>query len=289
MKSSKSPRRKAQFWRESLQTIRRNKSVSAVYFVLRLAVIIIAVLSVLGGNYENLFICILVLVLFLLPSFIQRKLQIELPSTLEIIIICFIFAAEIMGELQNYFVQYPNWDTMLHTLSGFLLAAVGFSMVDLLNRNKPESFNLSPLFLALVAFCFSMTAGVLWEFFEFLMDRVFLLDMQKDTVIHTISSVALDASRQNIPIVLEQIQDVSVNGQSLGLGGYLDIGLYDTMEDLFVNFIGAVVFSTIGFFYVRNRINHRTDASQKLVEQFVPRVHNPVESPEEPDSHPADT
>lgn len=277
MKKTRHHREKVPFFKESLQTIKRNKLVSAVYFILRFAVIAIAVLSLLGGNYENLFICILVLILFLLPSFFQRKLQIELPSTLEIIIICFIFAAEILGELQNYFVQYPNWDTMLHTLSGFLLAAVGFSMVDILNRNKPESFNLSPLFLALVAFCFSMTAGVLWEFFEFLMDRVFLLDMQKDTIVHTISSVALDASKQNIPIVIKNITDVTVNGQSLGLGGYLDIGLYDTMEDLFVNFIGAVVFSTIGYFYVRNQANHRNDASQKVVSQFVPRIRNEAE------------
>ena len=282
MKKKQRKTEKAPFFKESLQTIKRNKAVSAVYFILRFAVIAIAVLSLLGGNYEHLFICILVLILFLLPSFFQRKLQIELPSTLEIIIICFIFAAEILGELQNYFIQYPNWDTMLHTLSGFLLAAVGFSMVDILNRNKPESFSLSPLFLARVAFCFSMTAGVLWEFFEILVERVFLLDLQKDTGVHTISSVARDASRQNIPIVIKDITDVAVNGQSLGLGGYQDIGLYDTMEDLFVNFIGAVVFSTIGYFYVRNQSNHRNDASQKVVSQFVPRIRTGVEPSDSP-------
>lgn len=256
----------------ALQYIKRHKAVASVYFILRFAVIAIAVLSCLNGNYENLFICILVLLLFMLPAFIQRRLNIELPSTLEIIILCFIFAAEILGELQNYFIQYPNWDTMLHTLSGFLLAAVGFSMVDILNRNKPESFSLSPIYLALAAFCFSMTAGVLWEFFEFGMDRLFHMDMQKDTIIHVISSVTLDPTNQNIPVTIKGITDMSINGQSLGLGGHLDIGLYDTMEDLFVNFIGAVVFSTIGFFYVRNQRSHKNDASQKVVSQFVPRV-----------------
>lgn len=280
---------KDQFFKGSLQYIKRHKSVAAVYFILRFAVIAIAVLSCLAGNYENLFICILVLILFLLPTFIQRHLHIELPSTLEIIILCFIFAAEILGELQNYFIQYPHWDTMLHTLSGFLLAAVGFSLVDLLNRNRPESFNLSPIYLALVAFCFSMTVGVLWEFFEFSMDRLFEMDMQKDTIVRTISSVALDPTNQNIPITIREITDVAVNGESLGLGGYLDVGLYDTMEDLFVNFIGAVVFSTFGFFYVKNAREHRSDATQKVVSQFVPRVRSVEEQSEEggPSSDPS--
>ena len=98
-----------------------------------------------------------------------------------------------------------------------------------------------------------MTIGVIWEFFEFGMDTIFGLDMQKDTIVSNIHSVMLDPTNSNIPIGIEGITDVIVNGQSLGLGGYLDIGLIDTMKDLIVNFVGAVVFSVIGFFYVKNR------------------------------------
>ena len=155
---------------------------------------------------------------------------------------------------------------MLHTTSGFLCAAIGFSLVNLLNKDNRISLSLSPLYMAIAAFCFSMTIGVLWEFIEFSADRLFLLDMQKDTVITTISSVTLDATNSNTPIVIRNINDVAVNGQSLGLGGYLDIGLYDTMEDLFVNFIGAVVFSLFGYFYVKHQ------GKGKLVESLVPRV-----------------
>ena len=108
-------------------------------------------------------------------------------------------------------------------------------------------FTLSPVFIAVVAFCFSMTIGVVWEFFEFAMDRFFLLDMQKDTVVHTISSVMLDPDGGNVPYMIRGITDTAVNGQKLGLGGYLDIGLIDTMKDLLVNFIGAAVFSFIGY------------------------------------------
>ena len=98
-----------------------------------------------------------------------------------------------------------------------------------------------------------MTIGVIWEFFEFGMDQIFNLDMQKDTVIHTISSVSLNSSGENIPIIIKDIQDVTVSGKDLALGGYLDIGLIDTMQDLLVNFIGALVFSILGFFYVKNK------------------------------------
>lgn len=245
---------------------KQRPKVFTVYVILRLLVVAALVRSAMLKEYESMFVCLLVLVLFMLPSFLERKLKIELPDTLEIIILVFIFAAEILGELECYFIQYPNWDTMLHTTSGFLCAAIGFSLVNLLNKDNRISLSLSPLYMAIAAFCFSMTIGVLWEFIEFSADRLFLLDMQKDTVITTISSVALDATNSNTPIVIRNINDVAVNGQSLGLGGYLDIGLYDTMEDLFVNFIGAVVFSLFGYFYVKH------EGRGKLVSSLVPRV-----------------
>ena len=245
---------------------KQRPKVFTVYVILRLLVVAVLVRSAMLQEYESMFVCLLVLVLFMLPSFLERKLKIELPDTLEIIILVFIFAAEILGELECYFIQYPNWDTILHTTSGFLCAAIGFSLVNLLNQDNRISLSLSPLYMAIAAFCFSMTIGVLWEFIEFSADRLFLLDMQKDTVITTISSVALDATNSNTPIVIRNINDVAVNGQSLGLGGYLDIGLYDTMEDLFVNFIGAVVFSLFGYFYVKH------EGRGKLVSSLVPRV-----------------
>ncbi len=247
------------------------KSVFVVYVVLRFLVLAALVLSCIGGNWENAFICLLVLFLFLLPLLFEASFKVELPSTLQIIILIFIFAAEILGELQSYFVRYAHWDTVLHTTWGFLCAAVGYSLVDILNRNKKIRFSLSPIYLALVAFCFSMTIGVLWEFFEFGVDYFFHKDMQKDTIIHAFSSVTLDPTQSNIPIRVEGITDVAINGESLGLGGYLDIGLYDTMEDLFVNFLGAVVFSTLGF------LDAKTGGKLKLVSRFVPQV------PEEPE------
>ena len=247
-------------------TIRKQPAVFAVYVVLRVIVIAELVSSILRGEFESAFICLLVLFLFILPFFIQQNFGIQLPSTLEIIILLFIFAAEILGELKCYFITYPNWDSILHTTTGFLCAATGFALIDILNRNSRIKFQLSPAYVALAAFCFSMTVGVLWEFFEFGMDRLFQMDMQKDTVVQSITSVMLDPTNSNIPVTIDGIHSVTVNGADLGFDGYLDIGLYDTMEDLFVNFIGAVTFSIIGYFYVKHR------GKGKLAQAFIPTL-----------------
>ncbi len=238
--------------------IENKKQVHLIYGLLILSVILVMIAQFFNGDYENVFLCFLTLILFAMPSLIERKLSIDLPDTLEIIILLFIYAAEILGEISAYYIQFPGWDTMLHTLNGFLCAAIGFSLVDLLNRHEKLTLDLSPFFMAITAFCFSMTVGVLWEFFEYLMDTVFLFDMQKDTILTTFSSVTLDPTNTNQAILMQNIQDVILvygNGhqQALELGGYLDIGLYDTMKDLFVNFIGAAVFSTLGYFYIKSK------------------------------------
>lgn len=248
--------------------IREHKSSFVVYMVLRIMVILMMILQIFNKNYENVFLCVLTLLLFIVPSFIQVNLKIELPTALEITILVFIFAAEILGEIQAYYIKFPFWDTVLHTINGFLMAAIGFALADILNRSKKISFQLSPAFLAIVAFCFSMTIGVIWEFFECGMDLFFGFDMQKDTIVNSISSVMLDPTGGNTPTAIHNITDVMVNGKSLGLGGYLDIGLLDTMKDLFVNFIGAVVFSVIGYFYVKSR------GQGKFAKRFIPRLKN---------------
>ena len=253
----------------------QKKSVTAVYLTLRLMVILVMVAQFFHGNFENVFLCILTLILFLLPTMFERKLKVDLPDTLQIIILLFIFAAEILGEIRAYYTTYQGWDTMLHTLNGFLCAAIGFSLVDMLNREERFSLELSPAFMAIVAFCFSMTIGILWEFFECAMDLFFLLDMQKDSVVNQIATVMLDPTGGNTVVVIKDITDVIVvaGGEeiSLGLGGFLDIGLLDTMKDLFVNLIGAVVFSVVGYFYVKSR------GQGRFAGRFIPKVHSKLE------------
>lgn len=240
-----------------------------VYMIIRIIIIICMILQILRGDLHNALLCLLSLILLLIPFFIQRGFKITIPSTLETIIFLFIFAAEILGEINNFYGIIPFWDTMLHTLNGFLAAAIGFSLIHLLNQNS-KNFNLSPIYLCLVAFSFSMTIGVLWEFFEFGADKLLKLDMQKDRIIEKFSSVNFDPEKDNNAIIVDDvgytiIYDKDGNVLQKIEGGYLDIGIIDTMKDLFVNFIGAIVFSIFGYIYlISSKQNH-------LIANLVPQ------------------
>lgn len=224
--------------------------------------------QIIRGDINGAFLCIVSLILFTIPTLIKTKLKITLPSLLEIIIYLFIFSAEILGEIYNFYGNIPNWDVILHTINGFLCAAVGFSLVDLLNKNS-KKLKLSPIYVTIVAFCFSMTVGVCWEFYEYIADKVFLFDMQKDTLITTLATVELDPKKSNNTVIIKDIEKTVLydkDGKELVVidGGYLDVGINDTMEDLFVNLIGAITFSIIGYFYIKNRDKY------KFAKNFIP-------------------
>lgn len=249
----------------------QHKATAILFLVLRFFVVLVMVRKLFLHEWESVFICVLTLFLFVLPSIASSILKITLPSVLEIIILLFIFSAELLGELNSFYIRIPHWDTMLHTINGFCCAAVGFALVDMLNRNKKFSLKLSPLYLAIAAFCFSMTIGVLWEVFEYSADTFFGKDMQKDTVVSAINSTMLDPTKSNKIVQISDISDVVIvhsdgSEEALGVGGYLDVGINDTMKDLIVNLIGAVVFSVIGYFYVK------TKGKGKFAKEFIPQV-----------------
>lgn len=242
--------------------------------VLSFFVILTIVRQFFLGNYHNIFLGVLTLVLFALPKIAEKRLDVTIPAGLEAIILLFIFSAEILGEINAFYLKMPLWDTILHTVNGFLMAAIGFALIDIFNRSEKFTTKMSPYFVAFTAFCFSMTAGVIWEFFEFFMDYFLGSDMQKDWIVPFINSVKLNPDGFNIPVKII-VDSLIVNGEDLNLGGYLDIGLTDTMKDLFVNFIGAIVFTFIGIPYLKHQgkgkiaaalipvVNDKTDETRK--------------------------
>lgn len=248
-----------------MEQIKSHKGVYLLYIVLRVLVAGIMLKEFLAHNYEYVFLCVLVLILFIVPNLIEKGAGIRLPDTLEIIILLFIFAAEILGEIQSFYVLIPGWDTVLHTLNGFLAAAIGLSLVSISNKSEHVAVSLSPFFIVVVAFCFSMTVGIIWEFVECGCDLMFGLDMQKDTIITSIHSILLDPAGGNTPYVINNITKTVVNGQTLPINGYLDIGLLDTMKDLFVNFIGALFFSVAGYISITH------GKKGKWMSSFVPQ------------------
>lgn len=244
-----------------------SKKSIAIYLLLRVFVIISMISQILLGNISNVAMCVVALFLFTIPTIISERFKIGIPSLLEAIIYLFIYSTAILGEINNFYGIIPFWDTILHTLNGFICAGIGFSLVDLLNQNS-KSIQLSPLYIAIVAFCFSMTIGILWEFYEFAGDSMLKFDMQKDRIVQSISTVELNQNGENTPVKIKDIEKTEIYSKdgtvTLIEGGYLDIGLIDTMKDLFVNFIGAIVFSIIGFLYIKNR------GKYKFVQGFIP-------------------
>lgn len=244
-----------------------DKKSFTVYAILRILVLLTFIRQLTLGEWGNAFLCLFSLILFLIPFFVENKFKITIPSTLEIIVLCFIFSAEILGEINNFYVRIPHFDTILHTINGFLCAGVGFALIDLLNENSKQ-IQLSPIFVSIVAFCFSMTIGILWEFFEFGCDQFINTDMQKDRIVSKIITVNLDEEKNNKPIKVEDINKVILYDEDdkilASFNGYLDIGIIDTMKDLLVNLIGATCFSIFGYLYILNRNKY------KFVNHFIP-------------------
>lgn len=262
--------------------LEKPRTLKIIYAVMELIVIATLVDQFRMGNYHNVFICLLTLTLFNIPLIVDRKFNITLPNAMEMTIILFIFAAEILGEIQSFYTRFKYWDILLHTTNGFLMSAIGFTMIDVLNNHPRVHMNMSPLFVAFVSFCFSMTIGVVWEFFEFGMDCFFFTDMQKDAFVSTVSSVALNPSGLNEPVIISDISSVVINGVKDSVpgayeytAGYLDIGITDTMKDMLVNCVGAVIFSVIGFFYIKNR------GKSRIAGSFIPRLREAKQEEEE--------
>ena len=221
--------------------------------------------KIITKNYQDVFLCILAFVTIFIPSIIDRTTKLRLPGLLQLCIVAFIFASTILGEIFNLYSRFPLWDVILHTFSGFITAAIGFSILTILHDNKESKNVFTPGMIILMAFCFSLTIGVFWEFVEFGCDQLFDLDMQKDYVVHEIHTVLLDKTKSNEITSFTDISKVTINGQELELDGYLDIGLIDSMKDLFCNTIGSLIFILFGYIYLKK------GSGWKWVRNFTPK------------------
>lgn len=182
------------------------------------------VYNFIAQQWEVFFSAVLTLILFTLPSLFMKHTKIRIPAIFQIVILLFIFASMYLGEIYHYFYRYRWWDTMLHANSAIILAYIGFILIYTLNRNKRMHVRLSPLFMALFSFCFALAGGSLWEIFEFGVDAIWGMNMQK----------ARD---------LEQIYGVFDTR----------LGVIDTMRDLITDAIGALIVSVIGYFHMTHR------------------------------------
>lgn len=164
--------------------------------------------------------CLLGLIVMAVPSFIEKKWMISIPNYMYILYFVFLYCAIYLGEVRNFYFVIPHWDTILHAFSGAMLGALGFSLVSTLNGSKRLKLNLSPFFVSLFAFCFALAAGTIWEIYEYTFDGLLSLNMQKFALEDGTLLVGRDA-------------------------------LADTMKDLVVDALSALIISIIGFFTIK--------------------------------------
>jgi hypothetical protein len=213
-----------------------NRVLFIFYLLIRLGLIALGILLLAQDRTGSALLCLLTLALTFIPFLLRKILRLFIPLGLELTIVLFSLAANIFGEVFEFYLKLPLWDLGLHIIWGFVGGAVGCGLMRML-RGRTET---SPLFTAVFCLCLSLSTALLWEFFEYFVDSVFLMDMQKDCYIDRLSSVLLNPEGQNLAVTIN-IEEVTVNGASWP--GYIDTGLKDTMEDLLINSLGALGFS----------------------------------------------
>ena len=153
-----------------------------IAYILQLTLLSTIIYSILHQSWLNAFVTTNILILTLLPAFIQHSYKVYLPVEFHFASIVFIFAALFLGESHGYYTYFWWWDTVLHTISGILLGLAGFTLVYVLNREKRSRIFLSPLFIAIFSFGFAVAIGALWEIVEFSLDTAFGLELQHGLV-----------------------------------------------------------------------------------------------------------
>ena len=254
-----------------LQEIKGNKAAFAVFVCLWLSTLAVLVSGVLDGRWDRVFTGALCLTLFLIPPVIERSFSLQFPAALEISAYLFVFCAGVFGEIGDFYLRFPAFDSILHAANGFLFAGFGFCLFSLFEKKCAVRALPSPAYQSFTAFCFSGTVGVFWEIFEFCADRFLYTDMQKDTLLTSIRSVLI-AGQDGGMLRVENITQVEIgtaDGASYTLPAYLDVGLFDTVKDLAVNLWGALAFCLIGYLYLKRR-------RMAIVAAFIPRVRDDV-------------
>ena len=202
-----------------------------IVLILHVVLSVELAVTIYNGVWINVFLILAIMSIMLIPIFLGRAFQLDIPSEFQILAIIFVFAAIFLGEIRSYYERWWWWDIVLHASSGLLLGIFGFLLVYVLNENEQAQIHMRPRFVALFAFLFAIAVGAIWEIFEFAVDGLFGTNMQKPM-----------------------------------LGD--DSGLTDTMWDLIVDTIGALIISVLGWWYM---IHPQSSFIEKWIHKFIQR------------------
>lgn len=162
----------------------------------------VAIISYLEQEYLIILTSIFIAALMVFPVFLSKRFKFVLTPELNLVIILFVFAAMVLGEIFDFYELLWWWDVGLHGLSGVLIGYFGYSLVFLMNKSTNVKLSLSPFFISIFAFAFSMTIAVTWEIFEFAMDSIFGMNMQKNGLVDTMWDFIACFFGSLVPVVL---------------------------------------------------------------------------------------
>ena len=243
-----------------------DKWTNIIYILISIIIFIFLITQIINKNLIYILLCVLTELLITAPYIIEKKYKLYFSNVLKISFIFLLFSCTILGEISHFYIKYQYFDTFVHLLYGFLCAGIGFLIADLLHKNNK---NISSIYYLIISFTFSIAVGVSWEFCEYGMDKFFLIDTQKDTIIKEISSLKLNNGKKD-PLIIKDIQytiiynkDLFGNTKETKIDGYLDIGLNDTMKDLLVMRLGAFIFTTLAYFHLKD--NHKFSVINKFL------------------------
>lgn len=215
----------------------QEKSTVITFITLELLCAVTMIVSLLRRKLNYAGLCVASMLAMLAPNVVERLMHIQIKPGMKKAIMVYAVAGPVGGNVFQLYYAIPVWDKMLHVFCGVLFAAFGYCVPDLLEPEQEHTRAMRCVCALAVAMCI----GALWEIYEFCGDQLFGLDMQNDRVITNFSSYLLGDSASERG-ALTGITSVVVNGQELGVGGYIDIGIYDTMMDLIVCLAGALGF-----------------------------------------------
>ncbi len=199
-----------------------------ISYLLRSSLVVAAITAVVTEQWINLFAIVVILFLTFLPAIISHNYKISLPIEFDLIIVLFTYASLYLGVLHSFYFRFDWWDLLLHGSSALIFGFIGFLIVYILNHEKRLEIHMVPRFVAIFSFAFALSIGAIWEIFEFTMDHLFGLMMQKAS-------------------------------------------LTDTMTDLIIDAVGAVIASLLGYVYVKHG---ETFFFHRLIRKFTEKNPN---------------
>lgn len=228
---------------------KRSLFVEICFWVLEAFTVISFVYFIFRGNKSDFVLYAVTVLLLIFPRIIERLLKIRFSTTAHLLAL-FLSIGPLLGNAYYLYFILTWWDTLLHFVSGILFGMIGFDLPKIVDRQNGQHSNLSKF---LTAVCFALSTAVIWEFFEYGADQIFGLDKQQDHIIKNITSYLLGNELGNTGTI-NNIHSVIINGIDINLGGYLDIGLHDTMTDMLACATGATLFCIIQLFYKSKHI-----------------------------------